>query len=101
MLDYTQVLKELEHDSEEIAKFVRYLENLKFDVGDTDRYHAMNDMMTMIGLFQQYLKQLHVEATVCRQRKKTTPNFEKLYRRAVEYRDVVENNRTMYSLMFA
>ena len=71
MLDYTQVLKELEHDREEIARFVASLQNLRFDVGDTDRYYAMNDMMTMIGLFYQYLKQLHVEATVCRQRKKT------------------------------
>ena len=100
MLDYETVLKELDQYSKDIAKFVRNLKNFKFEKHDNHRYSACNDMMLMIQLFNEYLLRLHTEATECRRRKKTTPTFEKLYCRALEYRDTVENNRTMYSLMF-
>jgi hypothetical protein len=99
-MDYTVALVELDNWSEDIAKFVYYLRNLDFAGTDTDRYHARNDMLLMIQLFCQCLEKLHRESTVCRQRKKTTPNFKRLYRRATEHQQTVENNRVMYSLMF-
>ena len=99
-MDYTVALANLDNWSKDIAKFVYYLRNLDFAGTDPDRYHARNDMLSMIQLFYQYLEKLHRESTVCRQRKKPTLNFERLYRRTVECREVVESNRVMYSLMF-
>jgi hypothetical protein len=69
-MDYTVALAELDNWSEDIAKFVYYLRNLDFAGTDPDRYHARNDMLSMIQLFCQCLEKLHRESTVCRQRKK-------------------------------
>ncbi len=99
-MEYTVALAELDKWSEDIAKFVYYLKNLDFASTDQDRYHARNDMLSIIQLFCQCLEKLHKESTLCRQRKKTTVEFEKLYRRATEYQQTVEHNRVMYSLMF-
>ena len=100
-LNYQDCLDELVRWNEDISSFVYYLKNLDFEFHENTQYHARNDMLMMIGLFHDYLQKLHREATVCRQRKKTTPVFEKLYHRAAEYKNTVESNRVMYSLMFA
>lgn len=98
-MNYADALIGLEKWSIDVAHFERYLKQRNGT--SVYEWNARSDMLLMIEYFHRYLAKLHSEATVCRQRKKTTPAFEKLYRRATEYRDVVESNRVMYSLMFA
>lgn len=99
MLNYADALIDLDTWSIDVAPFERWLKQRNGT--SVHEWNARNDMLFMIEHFHRYLAKLHTEATVCRQRKKITPAFEKLYRRATEYRDVVESNRVMYSLMFA
>lgn len=101
MLDYAAALTELDAWKKDIADFDYRLRYLKWERINDEHHEARNQMLLMVEIFHRYLKNLHSEATVCRRRKKTTPKFENLYRRAAEYRDVVESNRVMYTLMFA
>jgi hypothetical protein len=95
-MDYTAALAKLDAWSKDIEGFARHVSRNKRNNVD-----AANDMLLMIELYNGYMRQLHNEATVCRQRKRVTLRFQKLYNRANEYREVVESNRVMYSLMFA
>ena len=98
---YKDALEELTNSADDIAKFVKYLGKLGFDHNNREKYDAKNNMILMTELFSRHLRNLHKEAVVCRQRKKTTLAFKRAYRRTIEYRDVVENNRVMFMLMFA
>lgn len=99
MLNYEDALINLDAWSIDVAQFERYLKQRNGT--SVHEWNARSDMLFMIEHFRRCLSKLHTEATVCRRRKKTTQNFEKLYQHAAEYRDVVESNRIMYSLMFA
>jgi len=100
-MHYEDALEELTNSVDDIAKFVKYLGKLGFDHNDREKYDAKNNMIQMTELFSRHLRNLHKEAVICRQRKKTTVAFERIYQRTIEYRDVVENNRVMFMLMFA
>lgn len=97
-MEYTVALQNLDSWANDIKKFTQSLKSQPF--ANQDQYDAHNDMLMIIQLFNRCLEQLHKESTLCRQRKKTTANFEKLYCRAIKYQQTVEHNRVMYNLMF-
>lgn len=97
MLDYTVEVENLNKWLDSISKFEKQVKNQTATT--PERLAVRADMLMMIDRARKQIFKLSFAATVCRQRKKITTEFEKLHKDAVEYKHSVENNMIMYGLL--
>lgn len=97
MLDHADEIEKMHRWLDSISTFEKRVK--KQTVTTSESVAVRADMLMMIDRARKQISKLSSAATVCRQRKKTTVEFEKLHKVAIEYKNSVENNMTMYGLL--